>query len=112
MGQTPERTVRLDLVTGTLKMLETHMERTMKNILTVACLIACCATTFGQDGGGPSSITEREFIEIHRRTIVSEKAVWQSIPWRLNLIEARNDAIVQKKPIFIWSMDGHPLGCT
>ena len=28
------------------------------------------------------------------------------------VLEARQEAAKQKKPIFIWAMDGHPLGCT
>ena len=37
---------------------------------------------------------------------------WKTIPWRTNLIDAQNDAAEQGKPIFIWAMDGNPLGCT
>ncbi len=38
--------------------------------------------------------------------------VWKSIPWHVDLLSAQAEAVKQKKPIFIWSMDGHPLGCT
>jgi hypothetical protein len=27
-------------------------------------------------------------------------------------LSAQHSAAEQKKPIFIWAMDGHPLGCT
>ncbi len=33
------------------------------------------------------------------------------IPWRTNLLEARAEASEQKKPIFMWVMNGDPLGC-
>jgi hypothetical protein len=39
-------------------------------------------------------------------------AAWRSIPWELDLLKAQRMAVEQSKPIFIWSMDGHPLGCT
>ena len=39
-------------------------------------------------------------------------AVWRTIPWKLSVLEARSAAFQQDKPIFIWAMDGHPLGCT
>jgi hypothetical protein len=34
------------------------------------------------------------------------------IPWRLDLMAARAEAAKAEKPIFIWMMNGHPLGCT
>ena len=37
---------------------------------------------------------------------------WRSIPWKLSLLSARDQAVVQSRPIFLWAMDGHPLGCT
>tara|TARA_Y100000385_G_C13082348_1_gene634603 strand:- start:354 stop:608 length:255 start_codon:yes stop_codon:yes gene_type:complete len=39
-------------------------------------------------------------------------ALWRTIPWKLSVLEARAVALKQDKPIFIWAMDGHPLGCT
>lgn len=40
----------------------------------------------------------------------SEK--WQQIPWMVSLWEARKKAAAEGKPILLWEMDGHPLGCT
>jgi hypothetical protein len=37
---------------------------------------------------------------------------WQQIPWMINLWEARKKAASEGKPILLWEMDGHPLGCT
>lgn len=37
---------------------------------------------------------------------------WARIPWRTNLWEARQEAARLGKPILLWEMDGHPLGCT
>jgi hypothetical protein len=36
---------------------------------------------------------------------------WAGIPWRTDLWEARKQAAAQGKPILLWEMDGHPLGC-
>ena len=33
------------------------------------------------------------------------------IPWRTSLWEARQVAAKEGKPILLWEMDGHPLGC-
>jgi hypothetical protein len=37
---------------------------------------------------------------------------WTEIPWLTNLSEARKKAAAEGKPILLWEMDGHPLGCT
>ena len=37
---------------------------------------------------------------------------WLEIGWRANLWEARKEAAAKGKPILLWEMDGHPLGCT
>ena len=37
---------------------------------------------------------------------------WLSIPWQTDLTQARTDAQRENKPIFMWIMNGHPMGCT
>lgn len=37
---------------------------------------------------------------------------WARIPWQTDLWRARQLAAQQGKPILLWEMDGHPLGCT
>ena len=37
---------------------------------------------------------------------------WAAIPWLTDLWQARQLAAKQGKPILLWEMDGHPLGCT
>ncbi len=37
---------------------------------------------------------------------------WRSIPWTISVLDAQRKAARERKPIFIWAMDGHPLGCT
>ncbi len=34
-----------------------------------------------------------------------------TIPWETSLWDARVKAAAQGKPILLWEMDGHPLGC-
>ncbi len=42
----------------------------------------------------------------------AEENRWLEIPWRLDLGVARKEAAESKKPLFIWMMNGHPMGCT
>jgi hypothetical protein len=38
--------------------------------------------------------------------------LWQTIPWRRNLMQARAEAQKLNRPLFLWVMNGHPFGCT
>ncbi|MDI9640907.1 hypothetical protein QPK87_18260 [Kamptonema cortianum] len=42
----------------------------------------------------------------------TEEEKWLTIPWRTDLNEARLASFEQRKPIFMWIMNGHPFGCT
>jgi hypothetical protein len=36
---------------------------------------------------------------------------FSTIPWQTNLWDARKLAAKEGKPLLLWEMDGHPLGC-
>ena len=36
---------------------------------------------------------------------------FETIPWETSLWEARKKAAAAGKPVLLWEMDGHPLGC-
>ncbi len=40
-----------------------------------------------------------------------EEMSWASIAWQTDLWEARRLAAEQGRPIFLWAMNGNPLGC-
>lgn len=56
--------------------------------------------------------TEKEFQKLCRQLKPSADEAWRTIPWKISLLDAQKTAAQEKKPIFIWAMDGHPLGCT
>ncbi len=58
-----------------------------------------------------ADISNKEFSELHK-SLVPKMALWKTVPWQTSLLKAQNMAVREAKPIFIWSMDGHPLGCT
>lgn len=41
-----------------------------------------------------------------------EELRWREIPWQTDLREACRLAVEEQKPIFLWTMNGNPLGCT
>ena len=58
------------------------------------------------------TLSEQQFQQLHRQLQAPADAPWRTIPWKISLLDAQRAAIDQHKPIFIWAMDGHPLGCT
>ncbi len=57
-------------------------------------------------------LTRAEFEKLHASLTAPTDEAWKTIPWHLDLLSAQRMAAKQRKLIFIWSMDGHPLGCT
>jgi hypothetical protein len=49
---------------------------------------------------------------LHKLLQPNQDELWRTIPWQIGLLDAQRIAAREKKPIFIWAMDGHPLGCT
>ena len=41
----------------------------------------------------------------------AEEERWLQVGWRTDLMQARAEAQRLGKPLFLWVMDGHPLGC-
>jgi hypothetical protein len=73
-------------------------------ILSVALLTPDMAT------GG--ELTDAEFRRLHKLLRPAPDEAWRTIPWKIAMLDAQRNAVAEKKPIFIWAMDGHPLGCT
>lgn len=62
-----------------------------------------------------SAANERPSPEKDLMAVIAPSAkeqAWLAIPWETDLTEARRKAAAEGKPIFLWEMDGHPLGCT
>ncbi len=57
-------------------------------------------------------LDEAAFQKLHRELQPNPKATWRTIPWKTSVLAAQAEAARTGKPIFIWAMDGHPLGCT
>jgi hypothetical protein len=65
----------------------------------------------------PGSATPRlpapKFDALHRKVAPQGKGEgWATIPWQTDLAAARRTALRERKPLMMWVMDGHPLGCT
>lgn len=77
--------------------------------LIIVSLIASVPTT---NLAQAEELPEAEFQKLHAELQPDNSALWRTIPWKISVLSAQQMAADEKKPIFIWAMDGHPLGCT
>lgn len=81
------------------------------NWLPIFCCLFQVFLGIGQSGLAADELSLAEFEELHAQ-LVPKPETWKTIPWQTNLLAAQQIAAKKKQPIFIWAMDGHPLGCT
>ncbi|MBI5431250.1 MAG: hypothetical protein HZA52_00280 [Planctomycetes bacterium] len=59
------------------------------------------------------SVDDKPLAEWRARIAPAEsERAWSSIGWRANFWAAVEEANAAEKPILLWAMNGHPLGCT
>jgi hypothetical protein len=64
-------------------------------------------------GFAVKSLPQEEFTKLHAAVAPKgDGERWTEIPWESDLIVAQQRAAREKKPLLMWVMDGHPLGCT
>jgi hypothetical protein len=73
-------------------------------------LVASLALGGVQDTG--DGLTWERFTQVRQEVLpAAEEDRWLAIPWRSRLWDAVEDARRERKPILLWAMNGHPLGC-
>ena len=81
----------------------------LKHGIVLLALLSAAASPTSATAG---ELTDARFQQLHKQLRPAKDAPWLTIPWRISLLEAQKVAAKEGKPIFIWAMDGHPLGCT
>ena len=83
----------------------------MRLLLTTLLLAALAAQAARARDAGP--IPRGEFDAL-RKLVKPDPGEdrWAAVAWHTSLWEARQEAARLGKPILLWEMDGHPLGCT
>jgi hypothetical protein len=77
----------------------------------LACVAAGCFSNLDA-AENPAPIPPERFDKLHQmiRVQPDEQRFWQ-IPWKLTISEARVQAAVEGKPIFVWAgAGGAPIG--
>ncbi len=58
-------------------------------------------------------LDEHTFREVLGQIVAApEESRWREIPWQTDIRDACRIAAQTGKPIFLWAMNGNPLGCT
>ena len=116
----------VDLLDDDMKRIETNWMRCIAIATMFTLALLCSVKAEGQELDDQQSavrtafktaseekrLNAQTFETIHAwMTKTSGKEKWRQIKWRTDLWEARKESAKQGKPIFIWAMDGDPLGC-
>jgi hypothetical protein len=57
-------------------------------------------------------LTDADYTSVLKTVRPAEgEDLYAKVPWLTSLWEARKKAAAEGKPILLWEMDGHPLGC-
>ncbi len=73
-------------------------------------MVISTAGTVANEAPTPNRENFRELLAAIRPT--PDEVRWQDIPWQTDLRTACQLAAEQGKPVFLWTMNGNPLGCT
>ena len=65
-----------------------------------------------QEAAEVPPLTSEEVRQLMEQLTPDPDAPWRSVTWRVDLLAAQREAAETGRPLFIWAMDGHPLGCT
>ena len=83
-----------------------------KRSVELLCSLIFVVNVFVPAAIDAEELTVERFESLHQQLQASPDEAWRTVPWRISLLQAQRDAVAANKPIFMWAMDGHPLGCT
>jgi hypothetical protein len=62
---------------------------------------------------GSNELNDQTYPKLREQLLPKkEETQWQQIPWRPAFWQGVIEAQKQEKPLLVWAMNGHPLGCT
>jgi hypothetical protein len=77
-------------------------------MLAIALSVALVPQDPGSIAIGPATL--RAWCD-HLQPVAAESR-WREIPWRDSMVAGLRDAAESGRPLLLWMMNGHPLGCT
>ncbi len=77
------------------------------------CSLAFCGLAAAGDPSPDLTPTRANLDALHARIVPRERDQdFLAIPWRAALWPALEEARELDRPVLLWAMNGHPLGCT
>ena len=88
----------------------------MNRLLYVSLVLLACVTVArsqGEVAGVSSELTDADFATLRDRISVREsERSWEGLPWLTTYYDGLQAAAREGRPLLLWVMNGHPLGCT
>jgi hypothetical protein len=83
------------------------MTRRLSTTLVLGIVLAVTNAASAQE------LTDATYAKWRDYLLPAEKDLaYKAIPWRASYWDAVVEAQAKDKPILLWAMNGHPLGCT
>ena len=79
----------------------------MKKLLLLISIYGCTQTQQPFDLNEMTYDMWKEFIKPTK-----DELAWAEIPWRSTFYDGLVESDREQKPLLLWVMNGHPLGCT
>lgn len=95
--------------------------RNALGLVSAVCVLLAATLARGQTQAGSSKpdVGARPLLALdtleHWASFISPSAdelQWKEIPWRESFWKAIHEGQIHGKPVLLWAMNGHPLGCT
>jgi hypothetical protein len=85
----------------------------MRVTVLMAIALAAASIGLGCNSPGPTRLDTDSF-EAWRAHLApsSSELAWESLPWLSSYADGVVAAQEQHRPLLLWVMNGHPLGCT
>lgn len=82
-------------------------------MLAVALALAALSQEGAAEPGPLPEVAAADLVRWHAlvRPRASELS-WERIPWLPSFAEGLERAAREQRPLLLWAMNGHPLGCT
>ncbi|MBK6942873.1 MAG: hypothetical protein IPH13_22095 [Planctomycetes bacterium] len=83
------------------------------SIVSLVCTLALCGQAAAEDSSPDVTLSIETLDAIHARIVPQDQDQdFLAIPWRAALWPALEEARGLDRPVLLWAMNGHPLGCT
>lgn len=95
--------------------------RNALQVLSAVCVLLTATVARGQIESAPGEPGAPPSQALSLDTLVqwasfispsAEELRWKEIPWRESFWKAIHEGQIHGKPVLLWTMNGHPLGCT